>query len=1138
MRFMRLFGLLALAATVFGQEFRATLQGTVTDPTQAVVPSARVTLRNVDTAIERQEIVDKEGHYLFSFLTPGNYSLTVAAEGFKTYVRDSIVLSVSQNARLDVALVLGASADTISVAADLNMVQAESSSLGSVVGTKIIESLPMKGHSSLLMFNLATGITTNRMGGDGRPNDWSTNMMFPANGSPVATSDVAVDGVPNTVDVNHGTALSPWVPSMESVAEFKLQMGTLPAEYGRSGGSFMNVVIKSGTNDLHGAEYDYLRNSALDANLFFSRGKNQPLSAFAANTFGTSLGGPIYIPKIYNGRNRSFFYVNYEGVREGNGLNNTNSVPTAKMRTGDFSEVSSPIYDPFSVHMQNGVPVRNPFPGQIIPASVQDPVGRKIMTFYPDPNNIGPNPATPWVQNFVYSSKWPRNYNMFVVKLDHQWSAKHQFFMRLNDGTARLVYPHQFDGIATPGRDINDRPHFGVGLSDTYTISPNTILDIRVGFAGGTERFRPWSNGFDLTTLNFPASFQSLVQSRAFPTTSVTGFQSLSGSRYFEDPSGTSSLQSSMTLQRGKHLFKTGGEARLFRGNFFENLAPSGTFSFTPTSTGGPRADTPSGGTGFSMASLLTGYGSGSIDTRTPVSVQNVFYALYFQDDYRIRPRLTLNLGLRWEYQTPRTERYNRTTRGFDYGAASPLQVPGLNLKGGLLFAGVNGVARGLYNPDRNNLAPRVGFAYSLTSKTVVRGGYALSYIPVLNKIIPNGFETTTPMVSTTDGITPKDLLRNPFPNGLLSIPGSTQGLGTLLGQSVAFVEPNDRTPMYHNWQFNLQRSLPSQALVEIAYVGSRAVHLFGGSDYDTILSEQLNQLAPGYYSLGSALLQPVPNPFYGMITSGSLSGPTVQRQQLLRPYPQFLNVTRQSAALGNSVYHSLQMKVEKRMRHGVTALVSYTRSKTIYDIVNAQNAYDRRAERSVTSFDVPQRLTFSAAWELPFGKGRHFLGGASRPTDLVIGGWQLSTVGTFQSGFPLGVSLSSPNLYIAGAGSQRPNAAGDPLAGISGDIESRLGRYFNTAAFAQPADFSFGNLSPRISSLRAPGMNDIDLTLSKSFRITEKVKIDFRATSYNLVNHPVFSAPSTTFGDASFGRISGQANFSRQTEFVAKLVF
>jgi hypothetical protein len=1108
------------------------------DPTKAAVPAAVVTVKNTSTAIEKEMVTDQAGYYLFSFLPPGQYSLTVKAVGFKTHVENDIVLSLNQNARLDLSLQLGDTTESVTVISDVSLIQPQSSSLGSVVGTKIIDTFPLKGHSSLLLFNLATGITTSRYGEDGRPNDWSTNMLFPANGAPVGTSDAAVDGVPNTVDVNHGTGLSPWVPAMESVAEFKLQMGTLPAEYGRSGGAFMNLVIKSGTNELHGSAYDFFRNSALDANLFFSRGRGQKLTAFSANTFGASAGGPIYIPRLYDGRNRSFFFVNYEGVREGNGISNTNSVPTAKMRNGDFSEVGNPIFNPFSVRTVNGVPTRDPFPGNIIPASIQDPVGRNIMTYYPEPNTVGPNPATPWVQNFVFSAKWPRDYNMWVMKFDHQLGTRHQMFMRMNYGTALLVYPHQFDGIATPGRDINDRPHFGVALNDTYSISPRTILDVRLGFARGIERFRPWSDGFDVNSLGLPAAYGNLVQSRAFPTISTTGFQGLSGSRYFEDPADTWSLQSSVSLQRGSHLFKIGGEGRLIRGNFYENRAPSGRFSFSPTFTGGPRADTPSAGTGFSMASLLTGYGSGSIDTETGVSVRNVYYGLYVQDDYRVTPRLTLNLGVRWEYQTPRTERYNRTTRGFVYDVASPLQVPGLNLRGGLLYAGVDGRSRGLYDTDRNNFAPRIGLAYSLSSRTVVRAGYALSYIPVLSKVIPTGFSVTTPMVSSTDGVTPQDLLRNPFPNGLLAAPGASQGLLTLVGQDVSFVEPSDRTPMYHNWQFNIQRALPSQTLVEIAYVGSRAVRLFGGSDYDTVLAEQLNQLPPQFVGLGPALLEPVDNPFYGIITSGPLSGRTVQRQQLLRPYPHFTGVRREAAALGNSVYHSMQLRVEKRLRHGVTALLAYTMSKNIYDLTNAQNAYDRRSERAVTNFDVPQRLTITAAWDLPFGTGRHFFRGASRAFDLVVGGWQLSTFSTFQSGFPLSFGLARPNLYIAGAGSQRPDAVDDPMAGISGSISSRLGRYFNTNAFAQPADFTFGNSSPRVAQVRRPGMNNINLTLSKTFSLTEKLKLDFRASSFNLMNHPVFAAPNTTFGDASFGRIFSQANLSRQTEFAMKLVF
>jgi hypothetical protein len=1129
---------LLIGCAAYAQEFRATLQGTITDPSNAAIPGAVATLRNLDTGIERSDAADPAGHYLFGFLLPGRYSLNVKSEGFKTYAQDEIVLSLNQVARLDVQLQLGAASDTVSVVADVSMVQPDSSSLGAAVGGKIVDTLPLKGHSSLLMFNLATGVTTNRYGGDGRPNDWSTNMLFPPNGAPLGTSDASVDGVPNTLDFNHGTGLSAWVPATESVAEFKLLMGTLPAEYGRSGGSIMNVAIKSGTNDLHGSMYDHLRNSALDANLFFSRGREQKLAAFAANTFGVSAGGPIYLPKLYHGRNRTFFFANYEGVREGNGLNNTSSVPTAKMRAGDFSEVSSPIYDPFSVQSVSGVPSRTPFPGNVIPLSAQDPVARKIMTYYPEANAVGPSPATPWVQNFVFSAKWPRNYNMLVAKVDHLLSPRHQMFGRLNYGTARLIYPFQFNGIATPGGNINDRPHFGIGLGDTYSISPDKVWDIRLGFTRGIERFRPFSDGFDLSGLAFPDSFQGLAQSRAFPTVSVTGFQGLAGSYYKEDPSDTWSLQSSMSLHRGAHLFKMGIDARLLRLNIFENYAPSGTFSFNPNFTGGPRADTPAGGSGFSMASLLVGYGSGSIDTNTAVSVQNRYYGLYVQDDYRMTSRLTLNIGLRYEYQSPRYERYDRTTRGFALDAANPLQAPGLSLRGGLLYAGVGGQPRGLYDPDYNNFGPRIGFAYSLTQKTILRGGYAVSYIPVLTQVSPTGFSVTTPWVSSTDGITPRDLLRNPFPNGLLPAPGSSQGLATLVGQGVSFVAPGDSTPIYHNWQFNIQRALPSRMLVEMAYVGSRSLRIYGGSDYLPVLSEQLNQLAPEYYSMGPSLLEPVPNPFFGIITSGPLSGGTVQRQQLLRPYPQFISVTRQAAAFGNGVYHSLQLRVEKRPAHGVTAIVAYTYSKNISDINNAQNAYNRRAERSVNGFDVPQRLTASVTWDLPFGRGRRFLGNAPAALQQAIGGWAFTSFSTFQSGFPLRFGLASPNLYIAGAGAQRPNAVGDPLAGIQGSINSRLGRYFNTAAFAQPAPFTFGNVSPLVSSIRSPGMNNIDVTLSKIFRIAERVQLQFRASSYNFLNHPVFSGPDTTVGNASFGRIFNQANMSRQTEFALKLIF
>ncbi|MBL8295562.1 MAG: carboxypeptidase regulatory-like domain-containing protein, partial [Bryobacterales bacterium] len=528
----RLVLLTLLAGASFAQEFRATLQGTITDPSQAVVAGATATLRNTGTGVERQAITSDLGHYLFSFVAPGNYTLTVSAPGFKNVVREKISLSVSQDARLDLQLEVGAAAETVTVSSEISLVQPDSSALGTAVRKDIIEGLPLKGHSSLMMYNLSTGVVSTRIGEDIRPNDTASNMLTGVNGAPMAAIDVAVDGVPNTVDLNRGAGLSPWVPSTESVAEFKLQSGTLPAEYGRSGGSFMNVVIKSGSNDLHGSAYEMLRNAALDANQYFARGRGQKLAAFGANTFGGSIGGPIVLPKIFNGRNHSFFYTNFEGSREGNAIDSILTVPTAKMRQGDFSEVSTAIYNPLSVRTVNGVPTRDPFPGNIVPPSLHDPVGRNIMTYYPEPNRVGPNAASPWIQNFAFSGKWPRNYNMLVVKTDHYFTEKHHTFVRVNYGTAKLVYPHQFDGVATAGRDVNLRPHSGIGLNETYMISPSTTLDVRLGWAGGVERFFPWSDGFDVTKLGFSNNYKNLLQRSVFPTVAVNGFASLSGSRF------------------------------------------------------------------------------------------------------------------------------------------------------------------------------------------------------------------------------------------------------------------------------------------------------------------------------------------------------------------------------------------------------------------------------------------------------------------------------------------------------------------------------------------------------------------------------------------------------------------------------
>lgn len=415
---------------------------------------------------------------------------------------------------------------------------------------------------------------------------------------------------------------------------------------------------------------------------------------------------------------------------------------------------------------------------------------------------------------------------MTVVKFDHKFNDAWATFFRVNKGNGLLVFPFDFNGLATQGRNIVNRPNIGASWGNTVLLNSRTTFDLRFGYARGKEDNAPWSGGFDLATLGFPAQYTSLVQKQTFPTIGVTGFNGLANSPLIADVGHTYVMQSNLSQQRGKHLLKVGADVRILFGNFFRNTNPSGTFSYGNAWSNGPSALTPANNTGFPLASFSIGLGGGSLDNNTGVSIVNQYYGFFLQDDYRLTSKLTLNLGLRYEFETPRTERYNRATRGFDRTSRNPLVVPGLNLVGGLAYANVNGLDRGIYNGDRNNFAPRIGMAYTFMPKTVLRAGYALHYIPVVGSVDPVGHSTTTSVVASQDGFTPLDRLSNPLPQGLAATTGNTQGLATLVGQNISFVDPSDVAPILHTWNFNLQREVFSRSLLQVGYVGSRGVHI------------------------------------------------------------------------------------------------------------------------------------------------------------------------------------------------------------------------------------------------------------------------------------------------------------------------
>jgi hypothetical protein len=1068
--------LLFTGSLASGQEFRATLQGAVLDPHNAAVPAATLTLRNVRTSVERKTTSDAEGHYLFQFVVPGEYSLATQASGFEPDIRNGLQLSVADNVRLDVNLNMGQVNQSIDVSAIAAGVAVDTSTLGTLVQREIIEDLPLKGHGTFEIFKLAAGIVPWDRYQDTRLIDQTTTTGFVANGAPASTSDTTVDGVPDLLDLNrsvtggsYNAVVAAYVPSSEAVAEFKMQTSTLPAEYGKTSGSIMNVIVKSGTNEIHGSAFEFIRNSAMDANGFFANLAGQPLPPNKTNLFGGTVGGPVYIPKVYNGKNRTFFFASYEHLSNPQANTGLVSVATAKMRTGDFSELSTPIYNPYSTQYVGSVPTRTAFPGNQIPASLIDPVGKAILSYMPLPNVAS---SSPWQNNHADTVNYGCTYGMWTWKFDQSISDKQQVFLRLNIGSGWLESPvlADFNGTARSSGIEDTRNNRGFAIGDTYVFSPRIALDLRVGFSRGANLEVPYSKGFNVASLGFPPSFtNTLSQGDGFPPTSFTdGMAPMGYASHFQNWSDLWSTSDALSIAAGRHLFKMGGQVRILRGNWWNNTTPDGSFTFRPNESGGPNALSPSGGS--SIASLLLGFGQGSVTTASVVSWTNPYYGLYFQDDFRVSAKLTLNLGLRWEYDGSRTERYNRSVRGFAYNTPSPLQVPGLNLTGGLLYAGVNGASRGMYDSEYKHFSPRVGFAYSLSSKFVVRGGYTLMYVPTTTPIISTGYNQTTPWVSTTDGgITVANKLSNPFPTGQLALIGNSQGLATLVGNAVSYAEPNDITPTVHTWQIDIQRSLPSKGLLSVAYVGSRGIHL-KSANYN------IDQVPTNDFSLGAGLSQAVPNPFYNILPStSSIGGATIPNAQLLRPFPQFTSVTRVQPAFGNSHYESLQFQYEKRTAHGLTGVVAYTISKNIDDLAAPQDIYNRQNARELSYYDVPTRLTIALAWDLPAGRRRHFLPNINKVADLLIGGWQLSTSQTFQAGMPLSFGVSGGTYF---SNTIYPVAVGDPNQGVSGSIGSRLNDYFNTAAFARPANYTLGDVSPRIGSVRSPGLYIVSATL------------------------------------------------------------
>ncbi len=1108
------------------QSTTGTILGSVKDSSGAVVAGAKVTVTNAGTNLRFESVTNSAGAYTAPLLPIGDYTVEVSAAGFRAHRQEGIRLQVNQQARVDIALVVGQLTETVDVRADAEVIETTTSSVGKVVDNKRIRELPLNTRNVYGLIYLTPGVS----GGIGNSHN---QIGYSINGVRGGLMDTLVDGASAafpTVNGFHGISV---FPSVDAVEEFKVQAQNYPAEFGRSLGSVLNLVYKSGTNDFHGSAYNFLRNSKLDANNFFNNGRGIPLGNFKRNQFGGVFSGPIR-------KNKTFFMTSFEALRQRSFSETLTTVPTAAERRGDFSQTAAGvgrpivIYDPLTTQAS----ARTAFPGNVIPATRFDRVSNNLLRWWPQANTPG-LPGTN--QNNFYNSGSARvDTDNFDIRLDHNFTAKQRIFGRFShrrsfDGPPQL-FPGEL-GVAEGRINLNDWGK-NVVIDYSNTISSSTIWTTRAAFARNRYHFE--NNGLDFlpSTLGLPAAIDTTADLAMFPSISVAGQRGLGGGDNRLSGFNSWSLLSNVARVTGKHSLKVGYEGRLLLINVWE-ARNAGAFSFNAGFTQGPNANTATATAGYGFASFLLGTGSSGnlLQGWKNVAAASTYHAFYIQDDWRVTSKLTLNLGMRYDFDVPRTERYNRMN-WFDPSARSPLaSTPGYsNLTGGLVFVGVDGNPRSQYDGEYDNFAPRLGLAYQVNQKTVVRAGFAQLFGPstmaAQGTVGPYGFRNEYPWVTSLDnGLTPLNYLSNPFPNGFRPLRGAADGLLTGVGGLIEAPLRNQVTPYTLQWNLTVQRELPGRVLLEVGYIGNGGRQQSRGGEGGFTL----NQLDPQYLALGNQLNQQVPNPFFGQGLGGGLANATVARSQLLRPYPQFGDIHPLFSNGGNTSYHGLQTTFSKRFASGMSFEGNYTWSKAMAHDESHMNSYDISISKSVSSNHIPHRLVFSGIYELPFGKGRKFGTSMSGVADMIVGGWQVNGIVSIQSGSPLQIgATNSIGLFTKAA---RANSTG--ISGAkSGDVRDRLTAYFDRAAYTQPLPFTFGNLGTRLPDVLSHYQNNIDFSLFKQFSITERLRLQFRAEAFNALNRVQFGGINTTVTSGAFGTVTSQANSPRQMQFGLKLLF
>lgn len=1234
----------ALTFTCFAQESRATLTGRVSDPSGATVPGATVTARNQQTNLETTVTTGDEGNYTITPLQPGIYTVSVEAQGFKRVQSDEVQLFTATTATFDATLEVGGIGETVNVTADTQLLEADTASRGQVVENERISELPLVGRNPINLATLAPGVTFNGNPQFNRPFDNGDNVNFSINGGLNRHNEFQLDGVANNAitDANATRTVSSnniaFIPSSEATEEFKIQTNSYDAQFGRTGGGTVNVTIKSGGSDYHGSVYEFARRYQLNANSFANNARGtaatglfagQPVSprftrdqVTGANLggneidqYGFVLSGPLRIPRFgeggpgfYNDNKRTFFLFNAERYQEAQPGQGFSTVPTALERIGDFSQSGVTIYDPLTTRPDPANPgrfIRDPFPGNIIPANRISPVGQAIINGFSLPN-VG-SPTLRFNNFYLSEGTGTDDFHSYVARVDHRFSDKQSMFVRfVNNRRDQFAFGgNNRVGLGTDQQGPLVRENYGVVIDSTTTISPTTILSARLGFTRFLQAaFREASSPFDATSIGFTPAFSAARPVSIVPR--ITFSDPNGGIPEFGSRNPNSNITNSfnvpvyLTKIFGQHTLKFGGELRTFQVNQSGGSFNFGGGAFCFTNQFSSRDPQNRGSGGAAFADLLLGAPSANtgfagcngnaavtlLENVSPTTFQWAYLAGYVQDDFKVTPRLTLNLGFRYDYEQAPVERYNRQNRGFAVDQASPLAaaVRGAsatdcptcaNLSGGLLFAGVGGLSEGAFNADRDNFQPRVGVAYQLNDKTVLRGGYGLFYFPSAEYGGASGFSVITPYSGTLTGggansfIPRADAFSNPFPGGLSQPTGASLGLLTQLGTDVTFVNPNRKIPYIHQYSLGIQRELPFRTRLDVSYVGSATRNILtgdaqgaGARNLNVNSAEQIARFRqdPTFFNA------PVANPFAGLIPSNAtLNAATISRQRLLLPFPQFGAVNFIGENVGTLDYNSLQASLEKRLSRGLVGVVSYTFSKNIgaLGFLNNQDTSVDGA-RAVVDFDSPHVLVVSGVYNLPFGRGQRFLGDAGRVTNLIVGGFEYSVIAQYRSGRPINLpgnadligdprgdySFSNPNLAGTTASyfnncvqSADGTTNTQPATNASGTRNGTTRIPCSNPAFRLRNTGNTLRTSPlRLGNLREPTATTFDMALNKSFIFTESIRLQLRAELFNAFNTPLFGSPDAgDAGSQTFGVLNpnnGQRNIPRQIQLGAKFIF